>query len=104
MPITPKTGSLFHAETHLVSIVQFPGLAQYTPDRGVQWLRQPLHDVARLVDLTALDRRVTPEAAPDGLGERFRAVDDEQARHRRIKPALDQVVDQRLDHGGMLGR
>jgi len=64
---------------------------------GVQRLRQPLHDIARLVDLTALDRRVTPEAAPDGLGERFRAVDDEQPRHCRIKPALDQIVDQRLD-------
>ncbi len=47
---------------------------------------------------------MTPEAAPDGLGERFRAVDDEQPRHCRIKPALDQIVDQRLDHGGMFAR
>jgi hypothetical protein len=37
----------------------------------------------------ALDRRVAPEAAADRLGERLRAVDDEQTRHRWIEAALD---------------
>src|SRR3979490_1925482 len=55
------------------------------------------------MDLAALDRRVAPEAAPDRLGERLRAVDDEQTRHRWIEAALDQVVDQRLHHGAVLG-
>src|SRR5271163_1872795 len=55
------------------------------------------------MDLAALDRRVAPEAAPDRLGERLRAVDDEQTRHRWIEAALDQVIDQRLHHGAVLG-
>jgi hypothetical protein len=42
-----------------------------------------------LVNLAALDRRVAPEAAPDRLGERLRAVDDEQTRHRWIEATLD---------------
>src|ERR1039457_892916 len=70
----------------------------------MQSWREPLHDVPSLVDLAALDRRVAPEAAPDRLGERFRAVDDEQTRHRWIEAALDQVVDQRLHHSAVLGR
>jgi hypothetical protein len=32
-----------------------------------------------MMDLSALDRRVAPEAAPDRLGERLRTIDDEQA-------------------------
>jgi YqaJ-like viral recombinase domain len=58
-------------------------------------LRQPLHDVAALVDLAALDCRMTPKAAPDRPRQRLRTVDDEQARHHRIEPALNQVVDER---------
>src|SRR6202023_4276023 len=59
-------------------------------------LRQPLHDIAGLVDLAALDRRVASKTAPDRPRQRLRAVDDEQTRHRRIEPALNQVVDERL--------
>src|SRR5258705_7025665 len=44
-----------------------------------------------------------PEAAPDRLGERLRAVDDKQTRHRWIEAPLDQVVDQCLHHGAVLG-
>ena len=36
------------------------------------------------VNLAALNRGVAPEAAPDRLGQRLRAVDDEQSRRRRI--------------------
>src|SRR3954468_16610455 len=39
-------------------IVQFPGLPQGPAHRGVQRFGQPFGDVARLVHLTALDRRV----------------------------------------------
>ena len=88
----------------LVGIVQLPGLTQRAPDRSMQRFRQSLHDVASLVDLTALDRARRAEGAPDRLGQRLGAVDDEQPRHRRIEPALDQIVDQRLDHRGVLGR
>src|ERR1700722_15670161 len=56
-----------------------------------------------IMDLAALDRRVASEAAPDRLGERLRAVDDEQTRHRWIEAALDQVVDQCLHHSAVLG-
>src|SRR5271163_1688040 len=43
------------------------------------------------MDLAALDRRVAPKAAPDRLGERLRAVDDEQTRHCWIEASLDQA-------------
>src|SRR5260370_14753806 len=39
---------------------------------------------------------------PDRLGERLRAVDDEQTRHRWIEAPLDQVVDQCLHHSTVL--
>jgi hypothetical protein len=41
-------------------------------------LGQPLDDIARLVDLAALDRCVTTERATDRLDQRFRADEDEQ--------------------------
>src|SRR6202035_3158153 len=46
-------------------------------------------DVPGLVDLATLDWRVAPEAMPDRLGERLRAVDDKQTRHRWIEAPLD---------------
>ena len=70
----------------------------------MQGWRQPSNDVARFVNLTALDRRVAPERSSDRLRKRLRTIDDEQPRYRRIKPALDQVVDERLDHRRVLGR
>src|SRR6202048_945731 len=39
---------------------------------------------------------------PDSLGERLRAVDDKQTRHRWIEAPLDQVVDQCLHHSTVL--
>src|SRR5450631_1383303 len=39
---------------------------------------------------------------PDRLGERLRAVDDKQTRHRWIEAPLDQVVDQCLHHSTVL--
>src|SRR2546422_8439932 len=65
--------------------------------------RRP-NDVACFVNLTALDRSVAPERSSDRLRKRLRTIDDEQPRYRRIKPALDQVVDERLNHCCVLGR
>ena len=62
-----------------VGVVEFPGLAQRLADRGMQRLGQTLDDVAGLVNLTALDRRMAAEGPPDRLGQRLGAVDDEQA-------------------------
>jgi hypothetical protein len=56
------------------------------------------------VYLAPLNQRLTPEAASDRFRERLRSIDDEQPRHRRIEPARDQIVDQGLHHGGVLGR
>jgi hypothetical protein len=56
----------------------------------MQRLGQPLDHVAGLMELAPLCRRV--------------AVDDEQPTDRRVEPALDQIVDQRLDHSGIFGR
>jgi len=55
------------------------------------------------VNLTALDRRVPAKGAADRLGQRLGAVDDEQPHHRRVEAAFDQVVEQRLNRGGIFG-
>jgi len=66
-------------------------------------LRQTLGNVPGLVNLAALDRRVPAKGAADRLGQRPGAVDDEQPHHRRVEAALDQVVEQRLNRGGIFG-
>jgi len=70
----------------------------------VQRFGQPLGDVAGLVDLAALDGRVPAEGVADRLGQRPRAVDDEQAADGRLEAAADHVVEQRLADGGVLRR
>ena len=70
----------------------------------MQRLGQPLDHVAGLMELAALDWRVGAEGAADGFAQRLGAVDDEQPTDRRVEPALDQIVDQRLDHSGIFGR
>ena len=82
----------------LLRVIQFP-----CAHRGVQVLGQPFDDVASLMNLAALDRRVATEGAADRLGQRLRTIDDEQPADVRIQPALDQIVQQRLYHSGVLG-
>ncbi len=55
---------------------------------------KPVGDVAGLVDLTTLDRDIGTKGAPDGFAERLGPVDDEKIATFRIKPALDQIVEQ----------
>jgi hypothetical protein len=55
------------------------------------------------MNLTALDRRVRPKGSADSLAQRLGAVNNKHAAHGGIEPAFDQIVDQRLDHGGVLG-
>jgi hypothetical protein len=55
------------------------------------------------MNLAALDRRVGAEGATDDFAQRLGAVDDEQPADLGIKPALNQVVDERLHDGGALG-
>jgi len=55
------------------------------------------------MNLAALDRRVSAEGSTDDFAQRLGAVDDEQPADFRVEPALDQIVDQRLDDGGVLG-
>src|SRR5258705_331001 len=88
----------------LLGVVPLPSLSQHAANSGMQRLRQPLHDVASLVNLAPLNQRLAPEAAPDRFRERLRTVDDEQPWHRRIEATRDEIVDQRLHHGGVLGR
>jgi hypothetical protein len=56
------------------------------------------------MDLAALDRGVGAEGAANDFAQRLGAVDDEQAADLRVEPALDQIVDQRLDDSGIFGR
>src|SRR6202521_4054847 len=88
----------------LVGVIELPGLAQHPTGGRMMLFRQAFHDVARLVDLAALDRSGRTEGAADRLRQRFRAVDDEQSWHRRVEPARDQVVQQGLNRCGGLGR
>lgn len=67
----------------LIGVIELPGLAQHPTGGRMMPFRQALHDVARLVDLAALDRSGRTEGAADRLRQRFRAVDDEQSWHRR---------------------
>ena len=85
----------------LVGIVDLPGLSQHTSNRSVQRFGQSLHNVAGLVDLTALDCRGGSEGSADCFGQGLGAVDDEEPRHRRVEPALDEIVDERLNSRGI---
>ena len=55
------------------------------------------------VNLAALNGRVPAKRAADRLGQGLGAVDDEQSHHRRVEAALDEIVEQRLNRGGILG-
>src|SRR5580704_1548998 len=61
--------------------------------RRTEACSESLHNVAGLVDLTALDCRGSSEGSADCFGQGLRAVDDEEPRHRRVEPALDEIVD-----------
>jgi hypothetical protein len=47
---------------------------------------------------------VGAEGPANDFAQRLGAVDDEQPTDPRVEPALDQIVDQRLDHSGVFGR
>ena len=79
------------------ALLHLPGLPQSLAHRGLCLLGQTLGNVPGLVNLAALDRRVLAKRPADRLG----AVDDEQPHHRRVE--LDEVVEQRLNRGGVLG-
>ena len=81
-----------------------PSLTQYLLDSGMQRRVKPLDDIASLVHLAALDQRKATEGVAHGPAQRLGAVDDEQAGNIRLQPALDQVGQQRLDHGGVFRR
>src|SRR6516164_4989746 len=44
------------------------------------------------------------EVSANGLRQGLRSINDEQPRHRRIKPALDKILDQGLSGRGTLRR
>jgi len=62
-----STGEIAEQLLGGAGVVQPPGLAKSLANRSVQGFRQALGDVAGLVDLTALDRCVSPEAVADRL-------------------------------------
>src|SRR4029077_20427367 len=97
-PVSFETlGKIAEQLFSLVGIVQLPGLSQHTSNRSVQRFGQSLHNVAGLVDLTALDCRGSSEGSADCFGQGLGTVDDEEPRHRRVEPALDEIVDERLN-------
>ena len=75
MPVLIETpGQIAQQELGLVGVTEFPGLAQRPTGRRPERLGQAFQDIARLVDLTALDRRMLAESVADGAGERLGAV------------------------------
>src|ERR1035437_3010715 len=70
--------------------------------RSRRWARLRISFSAFAASSSSQVWRVAPEAMPDRLGERLRAVDDKQTRHRWIEAPLDQVVDQCLHHSTVL--
>ena len=56
----------------LGSLLEFPGLTQGSANTGVEMPGQAFHDVPALVDLAALDRGISPEAAADRLAQGLR--------------------------------
>ena len=69
----------------------------------MQGLGEALGDVASLVNLAALDRGVAAEGLADRLGQRLGSIDDEEAADRRVEASADQVIQEGLHHGGILG-
>jgi hypothetical protein len=70
----------------------------------VQRLGQALDHIAGLVNLAALDWRMPTEGRAQHLGKRLRAVNDEQSANPGIETAFDQIVDECLYDGRVLGR
>ena len=91
--LTPITGPSYMAAKHAVVALS-----------RVHRFGQPLQNVARLVNLATLDRRIASKGAADRLGQRLRAIDDEQASHGWIESTLDEIVDERLHRRRVFGR
>src|SRR5450830_1076784 len=97
-------GEIAQQPLDLLRVVELPGLPERPSYRCVQRFGQPLDHVAGLVNLTPLDRRMPAEGRADDFAQRLGAIDDEQPADLRVEPALDQIVDERLLDGRILGR
>src|SRR6516164_5101984 len=86
-----------------ISSNQFASCSSARVGQGGGGAPLTLDHVAGFMNLAALDRRVGAKGATDNFAQRLGAVDDEQPADLGIKPALDQVVDERLHDGGVLG-
>ena len=62
-----RQGARSHQFFSLVGVIELPGLAQHPTGGRMMLFRQAFHDVARLVDLAALDRSGRTEGAVDRL-------------------------------------
>src|SRR4029077_15470598 len=62
----------------LVGVIELPGLAQHPTGSRMMLFRQAFHDVARLVDLAALDRSGRTEGAAGLPRTSFFNIDDSQ--------------------------
>src|SRR5262249_35662169 len=94
--LVKPAGEIAQQSLGLIGIVELPSLPERPAYRRMQRLGQPLDHVAGFMKLAALDRRVGAEGATDDFAQRLGAVDDEQPADLGIKPALDQIVDERL--------
>src|SRR4029077_2455162 len=78
--------------------------AERAADPRAQGLRQMLQDVARLVDLTALDEPEGDTRLADCLPQARPAVDDEERRSIEVEAPLAQVGEQGFTHRRVLRR
>jgi len=66
-------------------------------DNGSCYRSKPSEQSANASAFAPLDRGVGAEGAANDFAQRLGAVDDEQPTDRRVEPALDEIIDQRLD-------
>ena len=88
----------------LRGVGQRPCLPQRDLRCRVVLLREPLDDVAALVDLAPLDLRGVAEGVAHRPAQRLHPVQDEQVGPVRRKPAIDQVFQQSLHGRGTRSR
>ena len=66
--------------------------------------REAVCDVARLVNLTALDGNVRPESSAQRLAQSLGPIHDEQVAALGIHTTFDEIVEQGLHRRGVLRR
>jgi hypothetical protein len=97
-------GEITQRPVGFFNVIKLPGEAERLAVRTMRYLGQTIDHVARLVNLTPPDLYMPAEGPANGLAQRPGAINYEQPAYLGIDPVLDQIVDEGLNKGGVLGR